>query len=139
MRKANAKSGSSSREEHLCLRCSWGQCMTGYRDSDRRVICTNSQPNMLVPFPVLECTSFHDKHHPDWRQMDSLAIDIEPVHTSCQTAGLSVVAEEEPLSEPHVDEQEEREERDEAAFVRWIITNLTQKDPAGDYESGYIW
>lgn len=130
MRKADA------RNQHLCLRCSWGQCMTGYRESDRRVICTNSQPNMLVPFPVLECTSFHDKHRPGWEQMDKLAIDVEPVRSSCRAAGISVTAETEPLREPHVEDQEES---DETAFVRWIITNLTEKDPVSDPGPGYIW
>ncbi len=136
MRKANAKNGTRISEEHLCLRCSWGQCMTGYRESDRRVICTNSQPNMLVPFAVSECTSFHDKHRPDWRQMHKLAIDIGPARVSSRTRGFSMAADTDPVEAPNDNEEDEA---DEAAFVHWIITNLTEKDPGGDPERGYIW
>jgi hypothetical protein len=136
MRKANAKNGTPTSDQHLCLRCSWGQCMTGYRESDRRVICTNSQPNMLVPFPVQDCTSFHDKHRPDWRRMNKLAIDVQPLRISSRTTGFSVAADTRPLGMPNDDEDEEE---DEAALVRWIITNFSEQNPAGDPGRGYIW
>jgi hypothetical protein len=113
MRKLNIKNGTPVGNEALCLRCSWGQCMTGYRESDRMVICTNTHPNIVVPFTMLECTGFMDKHRPDWQQMEKLAIDIQPVRVSAKTAGFSTAASVYPIRRPDVDEDE-----DEAAIGR---------------------
>ncbi len=136
MRKVNLKDGTPAGQEYLCMRCSWGQCITGHRESDRLVICTNSQPNMVVPFAVLGCTSFHDKHRPNWDQMRKLAIDIQPVRVSTRTTGFSRAAEAGPITMPHRDEEDEE---DQAAFVRWLVTSLTEKHPAGGGSRGYIW
>ena len=74
---------------HLCKNCTWGQFMTGYRDSDRLAICTNTSPNMVVPFPMQECTGFSDKNRPDYDQMKKLAIDIHPGRISSKAAGFA--------------------------------------------------
>jgi hypothetical protein len=106
MGKLNVKNGTPVGNTHLCMNCSWGQCMTGYRESDRLVICNKTSPDFIVPFTMLECTGFEDKHRPDWRQMEKLAIDIQPVRVSTPTAGFSVVAVPRPVRKLDEDEDE---------------------------------
>jgi hypothetical protein len=89
MGKLHVKNGTPVGNTHLCNSCSWGQFITGYRDSDRLAICTNTSPNVVLPFTVYECTGFSDKHRPDWEQMKNLAIDIQPVRISSKTAGFA--------------------------------------------------
>jgi hypothetical protein len=48
---------------------------------------------MVIPFTVLECTSYIDKFRPDWDQMQKLAIDIQPVRISSRTAGFSALTD----------------------------------------------
>ena len=92
MGKLNIKNGTPVGGEHLCMRCSWSQCITGYRESDRLVICNKTNPDMVVPFVVLECTSFDDKYRPNWQQMEKLAIDVTPA--PLKPVGLRVGAQE---------------------------------------------
>jgi len=106
MGKLNVKNGTPVGSEHLCLRCTWSQCITGYRESDRLVICNKTNPNLTVPFVVLECTGFDDKFRPDWNQMQKLAIDIQPVRVSSQTKGFSTLTEARPVAVPVEDEGE---------------------------------
>jgi len=106
MSKLNIKNGTPVGSEHLCERCSWSQYMTGYRESDRLVICNKTNPNITVPFVVLECTGFDDKFRPDWNQMQKLAIDIQPVRVSSRTAGFSTLVEGRPVTMPAEDEEE---------------------------------
>lgn len=114
MGKLNIKNGTPVGNDHLCMRCSWSQCITGYRESDRLVICNKTNPDMVVPFVVLECTSFDDKYRPNWQQMEKLAIDIEPVRVSKKTSGFNTLTETRPVVVPDVDEDDEE---DEAARV----------------------
>lgn len=72
----NVKNGTPVGNAHLCRNCTNGQFTTGYRDSDVLVICTNSSPARVVPFPVHECTEFWDRNRPDYEQMDKLAINM---------------------------------------------------------------
>jgi hypothetical protein len=78
MGKVFVKNGTPVGGANLCRSCTWGQVMTGYRESDVMVICTNSDPAFKVPFAVYSCTEFFDKGKPDWEQMEKLAIEIEP-------------------------------------------------------------
>jgi len=107
MGKLNIKNGTPVGSEHLCQRCTWSQCITGYRESDRLVICNKTNPNITVPFVVLECTGFDDKFRPDWNQMQKLAIDIQPVRVSARTSGFSAWPEARPVAVPGEDEDEE--------------------------------
>jgi hypothetical protein len=66
--------------------------MAGYRESDRLVICNATSPYMTVPFAVLECTRFHDKHRPSVGQMQTLAIKVGSARISARTAGFSIAA-----------------------------------------------
>jgi hypothetical protein len=93
MSKLNIKNGTPVGSVNLCDSCSWGQCITGYRESDRLVICNKVTPDMVIPFTVLECTSYIDKFRPDWDQMQKLAIDIQPVRISSRTAGFSALTD----------------------------------------------
>lgn len=113
MSKFNVKNGTPVGSLNLCERCSWGQCMKGYRDSDRLVICNKTSPDMVVPFTMLECTCFVDKNRPDWVQMQKLAIHVNPVRVSSKTAGFSTVAESRPVRVPDVQEDDEEFEEDE--------------------------
>jgi hypothetical protein len=40
---------------------------------------------------------------------------------------------------PQGHDDKEEEENNEVAFVRWIIANLTKKDPPAAEDRGYIW
>ena len=92
MGKLHVKNGTPVGNTHLCTNCSWGQFITGYRESDRMAICTNTSPNIVLPFTVYECTGFTDKNRPGWEQMEKLAIDIQPVRVSAKTAGFSTAS-----------------------------------------------
>ena len=92
--------------------------MVGYRESDRLVICTNTYHDMVVTFTVMDCTNFSDKHRPDWRQMQKLALHIGSVRVSKRTAGFNTFADGRPVVTPDVDDEEEDDEEDEAARLR---------------------
>jgi hypothetical protein len=91
MGKLNVKNGTPVGSTHLSRSCSWGQFVSGYRKSDLPAICTNISPNAVLPFTAYECSSYADKHKPDWQQMKSLAIDIQPVRVSSKTLGFSII------------------------------------------------
>lgn len=112
MGKLNVKNGTPVGHEHLCRRCTWGQCMTGYRESDFIVICTNTNPNIKVPFAVMDCTEFSDKHRPSYKQMEDLAIEVAPTRISSRTAGFSTVTTVQPIrGVPDNDEDEDEAAR----------------------------
>ncbi len=112
MGKLNVKNGTPVGNTHLCKSCTWGQFMTGYRESDLLVICTNTSPNMVVPFTVYECSEYSDKHKPTWEQMKKLAVDFQPLRIS-KTAGFRTVETLRPVRRNDEDEDE-----DEVALVR---------------------
>jgi hypothetical protein len=115
MSKLNVKNGTPMGNEHLCRRCSWGQCMTGYRESDFVMICTNTTPNFTVPFTMLDCSEFSDRNRPNWDQMEKLALEVAPTRVSTRTAGFSAVTTVQPIRRV-VDEPDEDE--GEAARIR---------------------
>jgi len=88
MVKLNVKNGTPVAGPHLCRNCNWGQYMTGYRESDLFVICTNSSPARVVPFIVRECTEYEDRNRPDWEQMSKLAINLTPEVNRKPTPGF---------------------------------------------------
>jgi hypothetical protein len=90
MSKLKVKNGTPVGNANLCRNCNLGQFITGYRESDILAICNNTTPNTVLPFTVMECSSFSDKYKPDWEQMKRLAINIQPVRISKKTTGFSV-------------------------------------------------
>ena len=110
MGKMNVKNGTPVGKAHLCRSCTWGHLMTGYRESDVRVFCTNLTPNIAVPFTMYECTGYSDKNRPDYEQMKKLAIDFQPLRIS-KTAGFRGFQKPEPVNR-------EDEEEEEVARVR---------------------
>jgi len=110
MGKVYVKNGTPVGNTHLCKSCSFGQFMTGYRESDLLVICTNTSPNIAVPFTVCDCSEFSDKFRPGWEQMEKLALDIQPARISTRTAGFSAVTTVQPIRRTDEDEDEGEDE-----------------------------
>ena len=99
MSKLNVKNGTPVGNVPLCRSCSNGQFTTGYRESDVLVICTNSAPARLVPFPVCECTGYWDRNRPDYDEMTKLALSFnegrrKPVRGFGQVGFVAVPADE---------------------------------------------
>lgn len=113
MGKLNVKNGTPVGSTHLCKSCNWGQFMTGFRESDLLVICTNTNPNIAVPFIVFDCSEYSDKFRPNREQMEKLAIDVVPTRISTRTAGFNTVTTVQPLRRTDDDE-----DQDEVARIR---------------------
>jgi hypothetical protein len=112
MGKLNVKNGTPVAGQHLCRSCSNGQYTTGYRESDVLVICTNSSPARVVPFPVYECTEFWDRNRPEYEEMTKLALDFSKGHNTTpgfRDHGFRRV--------PVVVEDDEDDDQDEAASI----------------------
>ncbi len=106
MSKLHVKNGTPVGNASLCKGCYSGQFMTGYRESDLMVICTNTSPNILVPFIINECSEYRDKNRPDFDQMEKLAINLQPVRVSKKTAGFKIDEPIRPIRVADVDEDE---------------------------------
>ena len=107
MSKLKVKNGTPVGNANQCRNCNWGQFIIGYRESDILAICTNTNPNTVLPFTVMECTSFSDKYRPDWEQMKKLAIDIQPVRISKKTTGFSAGETLRPLKQDNEDGEDD--------------------------------
>ena len=70
------KDGTPVGSRYLCKTCEWGQFTSGYRESDLMVVCMRGEPTRLVPFVVNQCNEFRDRSHPNWDQMEELAITL---------------------------------------------------------------
>ena len=81
MGKLPIKNGTPVGSVSLCKTCTSAQIMTGYRESELITICDNVHPNLVVPFNIYECSGYYDKNLPSWKQMQDLAIHIEPAST----------------------------------------------------------
>ena len=84
------KNGTPLGSKHLCKTCRWGQCISGYRESELLVICNYTSPLLKIPFTVYECSQFDDANKPSWDQMQKLAIEVRPATRLSKTAGFSV-------------------------------------------------
>ncbi|MBT9332704.1 hypothetical protein [Paracidobacterium acidisoli] len=83
------KGGTPKGSVSLCGTCLSAQIITGYRESEMLVICTDVHPNIALPFKVYECSAYGDKNRPDWDQMEKLAIDVRP-SASLKPVGFKV-------------------------------------------------
>jgi hypothetical protein len=106
------KNGTPVAGPHLCRHCNWGQFVTGYRDSDLFVICTNTSPNRVVTFAVRECTEYQDRNRPDWEQMEKLAINITSTISRNPTPGFAGAGF---AAVSGIEEDEEHDELEEVA------------------------
>lgn len=97
MGKVNLKNGTPVGNAHLCRNCTSGQIVSGYRESDLLVICTNVSPNLVVPFTVLECSGFSDRNRPTFEQMNRLAIRVNSAPLSARTRGFQAVTRVQPV------------------------------------------
>lgn len=79
MGKGYVKGGTPVGSAWLCRTCGNAHILSGYRESERMVVCTATYPDFPVPFVVRECTGFTDKAKPDWDEMEKLAIEFAPV------------------------------------------------------------
>lgn len=93
----NVKNGTPVGISHRCKSCNWGQFVTGYRESDVLVICTNTSPNIALPFPVFDCSEYSDKFRPGREQMEKLAINVRPTRISPHTTGFSTITTLQPI------------------------------------------
>lgn len=57
----------------ICNTCSWGLVMKGYRTSEELVYCRLTYPDVLVPFPVRECTNYINRTLPSKEDMEKTA------------------------------------------------------------------
>ena len=114
MVKTNIKNGTPVGNERLCKRCTWGQFMTGYRESDLLVICTRADPNFTVPFVVMNCSEFNDRQRPTFEQMTKLAIRVAPTRVSKCTPGFATGTKLQPIRR---DDDNEDEDADEVARI----------------------
>ena len=78
MHKINMKGATPATWVSLCETCHWAHIMTGYRESEMVVVCTDVSPNISVAFMVRDCSDYLDKNRPNWEQMKDLAIDVVP-------------------------------------------------------------
>ena len=98
MGKMNVKGGTPSGWASLCTTCTWAHIVSGFRESELVVICTEVNPNFAVPFKVQECTNYLDRNRPSYEAMRKLAIYVEP-SSSLKPVGfrakVAVIDEEE--------------------------------------------
>ena len=82
MGKLNVKGGTPFGWESLCMTCGWAHVVTGYQQSELIVVCTDTTPNIAVPFKVQTCSCYANKDRPNYDQMEKLAIDILPLNSA---------------------------------------------------------
>jgi len=87
MGKLPIKNGTPVGSVSLCKTCSYAQIMTGFKESELITICGRLDPSFLVLFNVYQCTGYWDKNRPSWKQMQDLAIHIEP-NTTMKPVGF---------------------------------------------------
>jgi hypothetical protein len=102
MSKINIKGGTPSKWSSLCTTCTWAHIVSGFRESELVVICTEVHPNFTVPFQVQDCSSYLDLNRPSYDAMTKLAIHIDP-STSLKPVGFRAKLE---LVEKEVEAQE---------------------------------
>jgi len=76
MSRAYIKGGTPVGSESLCRTCTYAHIMIGYRESEMVTVCTDVNPNVVLPFKIYDCTGYEDKNRPNWQQMQDLAIDV---------------------------------------------------------------
>src|SRR5215467_8406948 len=82
------KNGTPLESNSRCESCVHAHIMRGYRESEEVVYLTIPYgPPLRVPFKVYECSNHANRNRPSWKQMEDLAIDIQPL-SSAKSAGF---------------------------------------------------
>ena len=92
MGKIKMKGGTPYEWASLCDSCSWAHIVTGFRESELMVICTEVNPNVSLSFRVKECSGYLDRNKPSYDAMTKLAIKIESSSTLKPVAGFRTAA-----------------------------------------------
>ena len=66
----------------------------GFRGSDELVFCNFAYELIRIPFKVRDCSNHRDRGRPDWKQMEELAIEVQPL-SSAKPAGFRLVRDTE--------------------------------------------
>jgi len=72
------KGGTPVGNTSLCRTCTNAHIITGFRESEQIIFCTDVHPSLRLPFPVHDCSGYYDKNRPSWQQMEKLAIHVVP-------------------------------------------------------------
>ena len=103
------KNGTPIEANSRCESCVHAHIMRGYRESEEIVYCTVFYgPPLRVPFKVYECSNHADRNRPSWKQMEDLAIHIQPL-SSAKAAGFRKAGFGVDESDASADETEELE------------------------------
>jgi hypothetical protein len=74
----HVKGGTPAHGPSLCETCTYAHVKRGYRESDLLVHCVATEPAHRVPFPVRDCTAYHDKTRPSIYELEKIALSITP-------------------------------------------------------------
>jgi hypothetical protein len=58
------RGGSPCGRTSLCATCASAHIVTGYREREMVVICTEANPHLTVRFEVKECTNYEARNRP---------------------------------------------------------------------------
>lgn len=92
--RVHIKDGTAIEGESKCSSCTHAHLIRGFRESDEMVFCNFAYELIRIPFKVRECSNHRDRNRPDWKQMEDLAIDIQPL-TSAKPAGFRLISDAE--------------------------------------------
>ena len=67
------KDGTAQGAETLCVTCRWAHIVKGFSPSQVQIRCRWLYRDLLVPFPVSECSSYEDKRLPSRWDMEQIA------------------------------------------------------------------
>jgi len=95
MRTITIQGGTPQHGDSLCRTCYWAHIQRGFRESEELLHCCFSRFR-LIPFPVAECTDYHDKTVPSRQDMERIALTIDPsrARRAAGFTGLGFVGDE---------------------------------------------
>src|SRR5437764_10871737 len=85
--------------EPLCRTCTHAHIQKGYREFEELIFCTYACWDVRpVPFKVRDCTDYTDRDRPSRREMEDMALLIEPASSGKRTGFrvTGLVTEDEP-------------------------------------------
>ena len=67
------KDGTPQGSETLCVTCRWAHIVKGFAVSQEEIRCRFVSDDLLVRFPVSQCSSYDDKRRPSKCDMEKIA------------------------------------------------------------------